>query len=200
MVYDEVPSGSILRQLCSVSLALPVSDPSSSLGIGYSSSFGSSPNVASAYRQHNNCFKWESVFGKHSDLGWDYFRQIQTGHAQTAIIRGGPCRFHDHRDIIGVRREDIEKCPYPRGALPTERRTRSLPNEYQFEVSVEGNNVEDEVNPVLEEPQPILEETAEEEAQPTEPYALVEEPPTVEEVLQPTEEEPQPVQEAPFWE
>ncbi len=176
MVYDEVPSGSILRQLCSVSLVRPVSD-TSPLGFGHPSNFGSFANAASAYRQHDNYLKWESAFDKHSDLGWDYFRQIQSGHAETAINCGGPCRFHDHRDIPGVRREDIDKCPYPRGALPTERRTWSLPNKYQREVSVEGHNVE--AQPVLEEPQPRVEEAVEveEEAQPTEEPSTVEEVP-----------------------
>ena len=93
MVYGEVPSGSILRQLCSVSLALPVSDPPSSLGFGHPSSFGTLANVASAYRHHDDYLKWESVFGKHSDLGWDYFIQIQTGHARTAINWGGHAGF-----------------------------------------------------------------------------------------------------------
>jgi hypothetical protein len=74
MAYDEVPPGSILRQLCSVSLELPVSDPSSLLGFGHSSNFGSLANAASAYRQHDNYLKWESVFEKHSDLGWDLFQ------------------------------------------------------------------------------------------------------------------------------
>jgi len=62
-----------------------------------------------------------------------------------------------------VSREDIDKCPYPRGALPTERRTRALPNEYQREVSVEGNSAEEEASTIEEVPRP-----AEEEAQPTE--------------------------------
>ena len=172
MVYDEVPSGSILRQLISVSLTLPVGDPPSSPGFG---GFGSLANFPSTHRQLGNYLEWESVFEKHSDLGWDYFRQIQTGHAQTAINCGGPCRFHDHRDIPGVGREDVDKCPYPRGALPTEGRIWSLPNEYQYEVSVEAQPVG---NDVEEEPQPILEE----------PPAAEEEPPTVEEELQPVEE------------
>ncbi len=67
MVYDEVPSDSILRQLCSVSLAFPVTDPAS-LGFGYSSGFGGLPNVARTHRLHNNYLEWESVFEKHSDL------------------------------------------------------------------------------------------------------------------------------------
>jgi len=192
MIYDEVPSGSTLRQLCSVSLALAAADPPSSSGFGssspygHSSVFGSLANFASTHRQHYNYLEWESVFKLHSDLGWDYFEQIQTRHAQTAINWGGPCRFHDHRDIPGVRREDVDKCPYPRGPLPMECRTRSMGSEYHQEVSVEaqpiGNDVEEEARPVLEEPQPILEE-----------------PPAVVEEAEPVEE-PQPVEEVPFWE
>ncbi|RFU26968.1 hypothetical protein B7463_g9360, partial [Scytalidium lignicola] len=165
MIYDEVPSGSILRQLCSISLALPVADPTAS------PSFGSFANSGRTHRQHNNYLEWESVFEKHSDLGWDYFRHIQTGHTQTAINWGGPCRFHDHRDIPGVKLEDANKCPYPLGALPTERHTQSLSNEYQSPASVEAQPVGNE-----------------EEAQ------HPEEPSTVEGGLHPTGEEPQSVQ------
>jgi hypothetical protein len=197
LVYDEVPSGSILRKLCFVSFALPLNNPSP-LGFGHPSNFVSFANAASAYRQHNNYLEWESAFEKNSGLGWDYFRQMQTGHAQNTINCGGPCRFHDHRDIPGVRREDIDKCPYPRGALPTERRTRSLPNEYQRKVSVNGNNVEEEAQPAVEET--IVEEPT---SDPAVEETTVDEPaldPAVEEAIveEPIVEEA--VQDVPFWE
>ncbi len=142
-IYDEVPSGSILRLLCSSSLALPVSNqPSSSPSFGFPGGFGGLQQVMSSPRQHEDFLKWEPVFENHSDLGWDYFRQIQMSHTQTAISWGGPCRFHDHRDIPGERREAVDKCPYPYGALPTERPSRALPEECEREAFVEVRPVE----------------------------------------------------------
>ncbi|KAE9364299.1 hypothetical protein N431DRAFT_488883 [Stipitochalara longipes BDJ] len=188
MVYDDVPSGSILRQLCSVSFALAAGDPPSYSGFGHPSGFG---GLANTHKDHSNYMEWKSVFETHSDLGWDYFKQIQTGYAQTSINGGGACRFHDHRDIRGAGREGVDKCPYPHGALPTKRHARSQPNENQGEKSVEaqpvGNDVQEQVQPVLQ--GPLEEPLSVEEAHPIEEqYSPVEE-------VAIAEEEPQPVQE-----
>jgi hypothetical protein len=52
-VYDGVPSGSILRQLCSSAL------------------------TTNRSRQCSDLSVWKPVFEKCADLGWDYFRQMQ---------------------------------------------------------------------------------------------------------------------------
>lgn len=130
MVYDEVPSGSILRQLCSVSLALPNQKTPPLSNWGYSNNSGSYPNSVNAYKQHDNPREWEPVFQKHSDLGWDYFKRIQTNHTHNAINSGGTCRFHDHSDVLGSKRDNVDKCPYPRGAPSAEQHPQSLSNGY----------------------------------------------------------------------
>lgn len=128
MVYNEVPPGSVLRKLCSSSLAIPVPKSSSSLTYGYLNA------PSSTHRKYDNYLEWQFVFEKHSDLGWEYFRRIQAGHSKTVDANwGGPCRFHDHRDIPEARRDDVVKCPYPHGALP---------NEHQHGVSTDAQHVE----------------------------------------------------------
>lgn len=67
IIYDNVPSRSIIRQLCSVSLALAVQDHPDSFGGLWNSS-------SSSIRRHADPLKWNEVFEKHAELGWDYFR------------------------------------------------------------------------------------------------------------------------------
>lgn len=158
VIYDEVPLGSILRELCSASLALQVLDPPAPS----TWDFSDAPTVT--HRKYENYLEWRSVFEKHSDLGWDYFKQIQAGNSSMVVTNGGgACRFHDHRDIPGTRREDVAKCPYPHGALPTEQSTRSPLNEYQHGVSMDAQlvrvGVKEDSQPVLGE-LPILDEDA----------------------------------------
>jgi hypothetical protein len=98
-VYNNVPSRSIIRHLCSVSL--------------------------SSIRRHTDPLKWKKVFEKHAELGWDYFREVQTAQAQSMIGYGGPCRFHDHRDIHDARSPSMGMCPYPYPILGTMLRTES---------------------------------------------------------------------------
>lgn len=110
-VYNNVPSRSVLRQLCSVSLALAVQSSSST-------------------RQHTDPLKWKKVFEKHAELGWDYFREVQTAQTQSAIGSGGPCRFHDHRDIHDAKSPSMGTCPYPYPILGTTLGTKSY-NDYE---------------------------------------------------------------------
>ncbi|KFY04390.1 hypothetical protein V491_09367 [Pseudogymnoascus sp. VKM F-3775] len=102
-VYENVPSRSVIRQLFSVSLALAVQ--------GGSKSFGNSRGSI-LIKEHPNVSQWEEVFGKHAEIGWDYFREVQTAQAQSAISGSGPCRFHDHRDIHDASSLSIGTCPY----------------------------------------------------------------------------------------
>lgn len=115
-VYSNVPSRSVIRQLCSVSLALAVQDHLDSIWNSRSSS---------SIRQYTDTLKWKKVFEKHAELGWDYFREVQTAQTQTAIGCGGPCRFHDHRDIRDARSPSMGACPYPYPILGTTLRTES---------------------------------------------------------------------------
>lgn len=66
-VYDNAPSSSIIRQLCSMSLALQVED--------HQFSWGSTRNTRNVIRQHTTHSEWKTVFEQHSNLGWDYFRE-----------------------------------------------------------------------------------------------------------------------------
>jgi hypothetical protein len=109
-VYNNVPAGTILRQMCFLGFAVSCS-------------------VANWRRRsegNNHYAKWETAFCNCPDLGWDYFQHIQTGQADTSSIGfgvdtlsiswGGACRFHDHSDVAGWVRGNCSKCPYPHGA------------------------------------------------------------------------------------
>jgi hypothetical protein len=117
-VYNNVPAGTILRQICFLGFAV-------------------SCTVATWRRRNegnNHYAKWETAFCNCPDLGWDYFLHIQTGQGDTSstgfggdastVSLGGACRFHDHSDIAGWVRKNCSKCPYPHGApvdmLPVE--------------------------------------------------------------------------------
>ncbi|KFY09868.1 hypothetical protein V491_07928 [Pseudogymnoascus sp. VKM F-3775] len=115
-VYNNVPSRSVIRQLCSVSLALEVQDHPDSIWTSRSSN---------STRQYTDPLKWKKVFEKHAELGWDYFREVQTAQTQSAVSCGGPCRFHDHRDIHDARSPSMGTCPYPYPIPGTTLRTES---------------------------------------------------------------------------
>lgn len=68
-VYENVPPRSVIRQLCSASLVLAIH-------AGVESSWNQ--RSSSSIRRHPSPFEWEGVFGKHAELGWDYFREVQT--------------------------------------------------------------------------------------------------------------------------
>ncbi|OBT68866.1 hypothetical protein VE03_02069 [Pseudogymnoascus sp. 23342-1-I1] len=118
-VYNNVPSRSVIRQLCSVSLALAVQEHQDSIWTSRSSS---------STRQYTDPLKWKTVFEKHAELGWDYFREVQTAQKESAIGCGGPCRFHDHRDTYHARSPSMGTCPYPYPILGTTLRTESKPH------------------------------------------------------------------------
>ncbi|KFY47247.1 hypothetical protein V494_00083 [Pseudogymnoascus sp. VKM F-4513 (FW-928)] len=206
-VYNNVPSRSVIRQLCSVSLALTVQDRPDSIWNSRSSS-------SSSIREYTDPLKWKKVFEKHAELGWDYFREVQTAQTHSAIGFGGPCRFHDHTDIHDAISPSMGTCPYPCPILGTTLRTESklhndcerLPSEEKLVKAaqpVEEQPVEEE--PVEEEPveeEPVAEEPVEEEPVEEEP---VEEEPVEEEPVEeePVEEEPveeEPVEEEPVEE
>lgn len=90
-MYDKVPAGSLLRQLCASTLAIE----------------SKRDGVAS---KPDDYLKLKPVFEKFPELGWDYFVQMQT------FATGGACRFHDHSNIPSWERQRTESCPYPHGA------------------------------------------------------------------------------------
>ncbi|KFY03140.1 hypothetical protein V490_00268 [Pseudogymnoascus sp. VKM F-3557] len=110
-IYESVPSRSVIRQLCSASLALAVQGHPESYGNfgGFGGSWNS--KSSSSIRRHPDPFEWKIVFEEHAELGWDYFREVQTVQTQSAISCGGPCRFHDHRDIHHAGSQ-ASTCPY----------------------------------------------------------------------------------------
>ena len=87
-VYDGVPAELILRWLCSFGLTV---------------SLGKS-------NHRTDCGIWEIVFVEFAELGWEYFRRMQKG--QISAI----CRFHNHSDVLGWVRKDVQTCPFPNGA------------------------------------------------------------------------------------
>jgi hypothetical protein len=111
VVYRGTYTNSTLRRLCSFAFALR-----------------SGKVVLS---RHENLEIWKSVFTDFADFGWDYFQSLtkyqlaETTPApfgspfrvqKASIMAGGSCRFHDHSDILGWKRTDVSKCPYPHGA------------------------------------------------------------------------------------
>lgn len=105
-VYDSVPVKSILRRLCSLGLTV-------SLGkMGHRTDYGI----------------WEAVFIEFADLGWDYFRRTQKGQTLTFhVSSNGACRFHDHSDVVGWVRKEVQTCPFPDGAPVVALKENTLP-------------------------------------------------------------------------
>ncbi|KFY96885.1 hypothetical protein V498_02396 [Pseudogymnoascus sp. VKM F-4517 (FW-2822)] len=161
-VYNNTPSRSVIRQLCSVSLALTVQDRPDIIWNSRSSS-------SSSIREYTDPLKWKRVFEKHAELGWDYFREVQTAQTESAIGCGGPCRFHDHRDILDARSPSVGTCPYPYPIVGTTLRSESklqndrelLPSEEKLVEEVPVEEVPVEEVPVEEVP---VEEVPMEEA------------------------------------
>jgi len=134
MVYNGVPSGSILRQLCASAFAITSQRGSSS-------------------RQHDDYLEWKTTIETLPELGWDYFVQMQNTHSQPAsIIAGGDCRFHDHSDILFWEREHTDHCPYPHGAPFTIPKSEPLAEEVRKAVEMEKVNEEAPSEEVLPEP------------------------------------------------
>ena len=153
-IYNNVPSRSIFRQLCSVSLALAVQDHPDSIWNSRSSS---------SITQYTDPLKWQKAFEKHAELGWDYFREVQTAQTQSAIGCGGPCRFHDHRDIHDARSPIMGTCPYPYPILGTTLRPELKRHKYWERLPSEEKPVEEV--PVEEVPAEVpVEEAPVEEA------------------------------------
>lgn len=96
-VYLHVPSGCILRKLCSFGFA--------------NASTGRWGGVTT--QQYFDTSAWRSVFENSADVGWDYFQSTQS--TQSDIGEGGACRFHDHSDVIGWKPDDDIVCPYAQG-------------------------------------------------------------------------------------
>ena len=95
IVFDGVPAESILRRLCSLGLLV---------------SLGKSNHRA-------DCGIWETVFTDFAELGWDYFRHMQKGQVSSIHVSSkGACRFHDHSDVFGWVRKEVQTCPFPDGA------------------------------------------------------------------------------------
>jgi len=100
-VYKNVPAGAILRQLCF---------------LGFMISYNVT-GWTTWYGQNDRYAKWETAFCNCPDLGWDYFKHIQTKEEDASTISsGGACRFHDHSDIPGWVCRNRTECPYPQGA------------------------------------------------------------------------------------
>ena len=174
-VYKNVPAGTILRQLCF---------------LGFMISY----NVTgwTTWGQNDRYAKWETAFCNCPDLGWDYFKHVQTKEEDASTISsGGACRFHDHSDVPGWVCRNRTVCPYPQGAPvdmpPVEEKEHedAVPVEYAMPVDagVEEPAVEETV---VEET--LVEEPAVDYAMPVD--AVVE--PAVEETLveEPAVEEP----------
>jgi hypothetical protein len=141
MVYSGVPSGSVLRQLCSSAFALT----------------RQRHYPKAATRVHTDYLDWKSAFKKFADLGCDYFMELQT--LQNAgqignIMSGGKCRFHDHSDIFAWARADTDTCPYPHGTpLKT----------HLFKPYVEESPAEEPITEEWPAEEPVAEEPAAEE-------------------------------------
>lgn len=104
-VYQSVPSGSILRQLCSHGFAMVTNEQQ----------WGRSIST----RIYEECSEWKTVFEELTDFGWDYFQTIQKASLDESNISwGGACRFHDHSDIFGWKQEAHEECPFSHGPQP----------------------------------------------------------------------------------
>jgi len=108
MVYNSVPSGSVLRQL-------------------WASVFAITNNCATSSEQDNDYLRWKPAFTLFPGLGWDYFLQMQNVQPRPeSLTPGGACRFHDHSDIPSWERKFTVECPYPHGA-PVELPEYDLP-------------------------------------------------------------------------
>jgi len=104
-IYGAVPSGSVLRRLA----------------------FGEFLNAIDDRNDHAiphwipkkpfDYDEWKSVFGNHSDFGWDYFHHniVAKGRLREPHEQGA-CKFHDHSDIVGWVPSFAKQCPYPYGA------------------------------------------------------------------------------------
>jgi hypothetical protein len=130
-VYKETPTGSTLRQLCS--LAFTVNSKQT--------------NSWGELMTHDDYNIWKPVFTEFADFGWDYFQyslefhnidttptaRLSFGLAYPAmpvpILEGGACRFHNHSDVPGWKRTNVSECPYPQGGpvkLPKDDETPEL--------------------------------------------------------------------------
>ena len=117
-IYSKTPQRSILRRLCMLSLTTELR------------SFKEGRIEASS------ATAWENLICKHPDIGWDFFRKIQTREADS--IRGwGPstfpsdpthaCTYHDYSDIPGFKEPKLgAPCPYPLG-VPSKMTQKSTP-------------------------------------------------------------------------
>jgi hypothetical protein len=106
-VYECVPSGSILRQLCFLAFSIAVG------GTELVNRYGGGHRTGGRFSYAS----WEEAFNRFPGLGWDYFKHTQTGPKQiTNTTSGGACSFHDHSDIPEPVLRSTKACPYPYGA------------------------------------------------------------------------------------
>jgi hypothetical protein len=101
-VYVNVPSGCILRKLCSFGFAITPPQDTWTTKV--------------TTRHYPNTSTCRSVFENSADFGWDYFLLIQsTQLGCKSISEGGACRFHDHSDVISSTPDDSSTCRYAQG-------------------------------------------------------------------------------------
>lgn len=86
-VYNNVPEGAVLRQLCSWILKMQVS------------------RVNFYDRQGDQHKDYEIVFASHADLGRDFFKWTISGESKA-------CNFHDHNNITNPIEVKGNVCPY----------------------------------------------------------------------------------------
>jgi hypothetical protein len=124
MVYNSVPSGSVLRQL-------------------WASAFAIASHSANSPGQDDEYLKWKPAFENLPGLGWDYFVQMQKVQQRPeSIVAGGACRFHDHSDIASWERKHTDQCPYPHGAPATLPKSDSPIEETPKAAEAKGTNGE----------------------------------------------------------
>ena len=108
LIYDSTPDDSVLRQLCSLGLTIACASDLTS----YTSDLTS--YTSDTRLKDKEIFRWKSVLCKHAELGWQYFWSTQK--KDRSFSTGGACRFHDHSDICGWKREITNQCLYPDAA------------------------------------------------------------------------------------
>lgn len=95
-VYNSVPEGAILRQLCSWVL---------NMHFNRAVFFNTS--------REDCCKEYEPIFALHADLGRDFFRQVVSIDFSIDPINLKPCLFHDHSNITNpVEGSEMRTCPY----------------------------------------------------------------------------------------